>query len=93
MAILSEIVELLKSWDVWKRVEAAPDRIDVLEKRVLELESKLQRVPGEACPKCGALTYGVERSEPHPLLGVVGARAHHMRCGSCGFTDQRTVTS
>lgn len=35
MAVLSELTELLRRWDVWKRVEAAPSRIDALEKRVL----------------------------------------------------------
>jgi hypothetical protein len=93
MAVLGEIVELLKRWDIWKRVEAAPDRIDALEKRVSELESQRQRAPGEECPCCGALGFRVERSGPHPILTDVGGRIHHMKCGSCGFTDQRTITS
>jgi hypothetical protein len=89
MAVLGEIVELLKRWDVWKRVEAAPERIDALEKRVAELEAKLRRAPGEACPSCGALAFRIMSSQPHPTLGVVGARVHHMKCEECGFTDQK----
>jgi hypothetical protein len=92
MAVLGEIVELLKRWDIWKRVEAAPDRIDALETRVSELESKLQRAPGEVCPSCRALDFRVVRSGPHPILTDVGGRIHHMKCGSCGYTDARTVT-
>lgn len=41
MAVISEITELLRRWDVWRRVEAAPDRIDDLERRVAELEVKI----------------------------------------------------
>lgn len=43
MTVLAEITELLRRWDVWKRVEEAPARIDALEKRIAELESRLQR--------------------------------------------------
>ena len=28
MAVLSELTELLRRWDVWKRVEEAPERIE-----------------------------------------------------------------
>jgi hypothetical protein len=45
MAVLSEITDLLRHWDIWKRVEEAPGRVDALEKRVTELESRLQRAP------------------------------------------------
>jgi hypothetical protein len=91
MAVLSEITELLKRWDVWRRVEEAPARIDALEKRVAELEARLQRAPGEACPKCGALDYRVDKAAPHQRFGGMGARVHHMKCGACGFTDEKLV--
>ena len=89
MTVLGEFLELLKRRDVWKRVEAAPDRIDALEKRVAELEVKLQRAPGEACPKCGALAYRVDYSEQHRTF--VGTRVHHMKCQDWGFTDEKLI--
>jgi hypothetical protein len=64
MAVLSEITELLKRWDVWRRVEEAPNRIDALEKRVAKLETLLLRSPGEACPKCGTRHFRVEEATP-----------------------------
>jgi len=93
MAVLAEITELLRRWDVWKRVEAAPGRIDELEKKVAELEARLSRAPGEACPKCGALDYRVQESKPHPhhMIAKVGGKIHLMQCGSCGFKDEKTV--
>jgi hypothetical protein len=90
MAVIGELVELLKRWDVWKRVEETPDRVDALEKRIAELESKLQRAPGEACPRCGALAYRVLSSTPHPTMGgILGTMVHNMKCDECGFTDQK----
>jgi hypothetical protein len=76
MAVLSEITDILKRWDVWKRVEEAPARIDALEKRIAELESRLQRAPGEACPACGELDFRVASVQPSadPLGSHLGAR-------------------
>jgi hypothetical protein len=91
MAVLGEIVEILKRWDVWKRVEAAPDRIDALEKRIADLEARFQRAPGEACPRCGALDFRVEKSTPGGFAADLGGRIHHMKCGACNFTDEKMI--
>jgi predicted RNA-binding Zn-ribbon protein involved in translation (DUF1610 family) len=93
MAVLSEITDLLKRWDVWKRVEEAPNRIDALEKRIAELESRLQRAPGEACPACGELEFRAMSSQPShgPFGSHLGARDHTYKCQKCGFTDVRMV--
>jgi hypothetical protein len=91
MAILGEITELLRRWDVWKRVEAAPDRIDALEKRVVELEARLQHAPGEACPSCGALSFRTIKSEPMAgPLSLMGAKQITLQCQDCGFEDVRS---
>ncbi len=37
MVTLDNIRDILKSWDVWKRIEVAPNRIDALEVRVAAL--------------------------------------------------------
>ncbi len=92
MISLSDITSILKRWDEWKRIEAIPGRVDELEKRVAELEAKLRRAPGEACPRCGALDFRVEKAEPARMFGAMGSRVHHLKCGSCGFTDSKTIT-
>ena len=93
MAVIGEIVELLRRWDGWKRLEDAPGRIDTLELRVAELELKLRRAPGEACPRCGELDYRVASAGPHPHAGLAkaGGRQYKMLCGACGFADERTI--
>jgi hypothetical protein len=57
-----------------------------LQKRVADLETRLQRCPGEACPKCLALTFRVENSKPIGMyLGAPVLR--HMKCQECGFEE------
>jgi hypothetical protein len=92
MVGVGDIVELLKRWDRFKRIDETPERVDALEARVAELERRLQRAPGEACPHCGAFEYRVERTEPaQGPFATLGVRIRHTKCGACGFSDQITV--
>jgi hypothetical protein len=43
MVGLGDIVDLLKRWDRWRRIDETPERVDALEKRITELEARLQR--------------------------------------------------
>lgn len=92
MSTLASILELLNKWPAWKRITEAPERIDALTRRVADLERKIARAPGEACPSCGALAYRTESSKPHPVMGEVGVIIRTMRCGDCNYTENRTVT-
>jgi ribosomal protein S27AE len=95
MVGVTDIVELLKRWDRWRRIDEAPERIDALEKRIAELEAKLQRAPGAACPKCGELDFRTDRTAPGGgLLGGLGMGIvdRKMKCGSCGHTETRRET-
>lgn len=77
MVVVADIVELLKRWDRWRRIDETPERLDALEKRIAELESRLQRAPGLACPSCGELEFRVveSRVSPGPFADL-GAREH-----------------
>lgn len=73
-------------------MKEAPDQLDALTKRVQELESRLERAPGEACPSCGAYEYRVvESREPKGDWAGTGVREHVMKCGECGFDDVRQI--
>lgn len=88
MAVVADIVELLRRWDIWRRVEQTPDRVDALEKRVAELEARLKKAPGEACPSCGDLDFRITKSEGvGGPFAVMGARNYHWKCQSCGYED------
>jgi ribosomal protein S27AE len=88
MTVLAEITDLLRRWDVWKRVEATPNRVDALEKRIADLEGRLQRAPGLACPKCGELEFRTEKTERMDgPLGALGATERHLKCGKCSHTE------
>jgi predicted RNA-binding Zn-ribbon protein involved in translation (DUF1610 family) len=93
MVGVGDIVELLKRWDRWKRIDEAPERIDALEKRIAELESRLQRWPGEACPACGELEFRVTSSRSSGRgMRHLGARDYSYKCQKCGFEDIRMIT-
>jgi uncharacterized OB-fold protein len=86
---LPDLVSLMDRWAVWKEVRANADRVPALEQRITALEERLQRAPGEACPKCGAFSYRVDHPEQHRTFD--SARIHHMKCQDCGFTDEKMI--
>lgn len=49
----------------------------------------LAKAAGEPCPKCGEKEFRIERSEPDPTFGRLGVSLRHMKCGACGFTEDR----
>ena len=94
MAVTGDILDILKRWDRWRRIDECPERIDALEKRIAQLESRLQRAPGEACPACGELEFRVTASKPSGHgFGHLGARDYSYKCQKCGFEDVRMVGS
>lgn len=94
MAVTGDILAILDKIPIWKRVQETPDRVDALEKRIAELEAKLQKAPGLACPACGELSFRVTASGPTKGgFGRLGARDITKTCQSCGFTDTEMVTA
>ena len=89
MGLLEDIITALERFPVWKRLTGMPAELDALKARVAELEAKLGETPGEQCPQCRQHALIMERSEPDPLFGGVGTMLEHMRCNSCGYTQQR----
>lgn len=87
------MIVLMDRWSDWKAVKDAAARQPALERRIEDLERRLQRCPGEGCPKCGELEFRPEQSRRHSHAGFarLGARMIDMKCAACGFTDVRTT--
>jgi len=92
MFALKDILELLDRWPSWKKIQAAPEQIEALEKRIAGLENRLARCPAEGCPSCGELSYRTVSSQPHFTLGNMGVNVHTMKCEACGFTEDKLIT-
>jgi len=89
---LSDLIGLLDRWAVWKEMKANADKVPQLERRIAALEARLQRAPGEACPRCGAYEFRVIKSERDQVLGRLGGMRQHLECKECGFKDEKLVT-
>lgn len=93
--VVGDIVELLKRWDRWRRIDETPERIDALDRRIAELETKLQRAPGLACPSCGAWEFRTESAGAGGgMLGGLGMGIVNrtLKCKECGYTEARHET-
>jgi hypothetical protein len=73
--------------ELWKEFRRSSEQILDLQQRVADLEKKLQRCPGEACPHCGALAFRVVNSQPDPNVPSVLIR--QMKCQECDFEERR----
>jgi ribosomal protein S27AE len=91
---LSDLVSLMDRWSTWKEVRANADKVPALEQRIASLEERLQRAPGETCPKCGAWEFRTEKAvRSSGPLGRLGALDRHLKCGACGYTEVRMDAS
>jgi len=77
--------------DLWEQIKSAPHQIADLKTRVAELESRLQRCPGEGCPSCGALAFRIQATtRPRSPYAHLGALEYHWLCGECDFKEVKT---
>ena len=87
---LDNIVSVLQKWDFWRTIEALPGRVEELERRIALLEERLQRAPGEACPKCGELEFRTEKVKPlRGPIGKMGAMERFLKCEKCGHSESK----
>lgn len=71
---------------VWKRLQGLPPEVGALAKRVAALEARLSPAVGDQCPKCRAMAFTLDRTEPEPEpWGSMGAMQDVHRCSSCGY--------
>ena len=90
MGILEDVIKALERIPAWKRLQTTPEKIDALDKRLRELEARMQPATGDRCPSCKAMAYKLIKSGPAPEpWGSMGAREDHFGCLQCGYTDSR----
>jgi hypothetical protein len=57
MGVIDDVRKWLNDVPLWKELSTIPDRTAALEKRVADLDEKLNgKWPADVCPKCGQRT-------------------------------------
>ena len=83
MGAIEDLRNWLKEIPLWQELGKVPERVTAVEKRLAELEAKLQPAPGKRCDGCGHLSLRLESSR------VVGSEAQKYtklkwKCENCG---------
>ena len=83
------IIEKSKFYQRFKKTEA---QVIELEKRIAELENKLNNSSEIKCPSCGAYQYFVIGTKPHKnkSLSIMGVKIISYKCKKCDFEDEDT---
>lgn len=80
MVSVSDIVKILDQVPIWRTLKALPGRIDALEKRVNDLESRPKQADHlHTCELCGKPAKVTDVRE-HPTFGVFGRKQRTITC-------------
>jgi endogenous inhibitor of DNA gyrase (YacG/DUF329 family) len=92
---VSDLIKLLDEIPLWKAVVGLPKRLGELERKVVDLESRLddkEKVPptpqARVCPICDS-SMKVTSERPHRTFGIMGLKTHSMSCPNCNHTTER----
>lgn len=89
MGMLEDVMRALERIPVWKRVSALPAEVDVLKKRLADLEAKIAGGSANRCPICDAPGFRRTGSAPHPVFRDVGVLQDTFECQSCKHSETR----
>jgi hypothetical protein len=93
VGVLEDVRNWLKEIPLWRDLEKIPARTDALEARVAALEKALERVPGDACPKCGARAMRLKQHGRRLGPDKDACRYDQWGCTepACGHVEERKV--
>ncbi|KQO94661.1 hypothetical protein [Methylobacterium sp. Leaf91] len=86
-----DLLDLLDRIPVWKRLGELPAKLDEANERIAALEKRLERMPGEGCPKCGALAMRLDKAGRPVGPEENQRRTDTWKCVECGHSEIRTV--
>jgi hypothetical protein len=89
MGLLDDIMKTLDRWEVWREIQALPEKWLALEKRVADTEEKLgSKWPPDVCKFCGERAARLIWAEPGHSKGY---KREDWRCAKCSATEMRSV--
>jgi len=91
MSLLTDMLAAFDRWEEWKKMRAAPGRIDALEARLDALEKAPPEKAGEPCPACGKPALRRTKQTEKKLGVHVTGFNEEWTCGACGEIDRRST--
>lgn len=89
MSTVGELAALLEKIPLWKRIAHLPEEVDLLKKRIAELEDQLSG-GDDICPRCKKRTFKLTSSVPDKDFGAMGVQIRTFECSSCGLTESKS---
>lgn len=99
MALPDDIMRVLEGVEGWREIQAAPARINALERRVAQLEAALKTrrapQPADLCPRCNVGTLRIVSEGPAPMHAqrLSGMRRRALACSdaTCGHAIDQLI--
>lgn len=92
MGILSELNTLLEKIPLWAKLQSVPSEIESLKLRITALEAVINTTAAGKCPKCSAMTFKLDRTEPDPTFGDLGVQRDVYVCSSCNYSKYEQIS-
>lgn len=87
--MFKDINDLLDRIPIWKRLQGLAGRMDALEAKIAEKESRLAVAPGETCQHCGTPGLRLVQAGAMQEPGPNAWREELWQCTRCFQTDHR----
>jgi hypothetical protein len=89
--VIKDINELLDHIPVWKKLRGLPPRVEELERRIAQLEEKLNGTyPAEVCRKCGARSLRLNATFGPDAKGLM-RETWVCQGQDCNFHEERAI--
>ena len=89
MTTTNELLDLFEQIPAWRRVRELPERIDALERLLVELDARTKGRRAEHCPICNGGTLATVEVQEHPNFGHVGVQEWILHCSDCAHSEKR----
>lgn len=92
MGLLEDVMKTLERIPVWKRLSTLPAEVEALKSRIEAIEAKLSGATGDACPKCGEMSFRIISNHPMDGFEDMGVFLDVWKCDKCSYSVEKRST-